>query len=163
MGVVLDKRSRRPSRRSAKEMSTLVRASISSGIATTADGIVYQALLLLFTGSYGLAAFGGALLGGVTNFGINRRWVFTSTQKSLRIQATEYTFASLVTYAALQTCLFILIEMLHVDEHAAWIPAKLVAWLFVSYPVQRFLVFSGPHSEPVITEARPSEHPPIAA
>ncbi len=124
-------------------MNTLVHASISSGVATLADGLMYQALLLGMTGSYTLAAFAGAVVGGMANFSINRHWVFKSTGKGLKKQATEYAAASLATYLALQTCLFVLIEVMHVDEHAAWIPAKLIAWLFVAYPIQRFFVFSG--------------------
>jgi putative flippase GtrA len=164
MGPVAEQTERRGTRRGVREMSTLVRASISSGIATAADGVAYQLLLVLFTGSYGFAAFVGALLGGVTNFTINRRWAFASTGKRLRNQATEYAVASLVTYAALQTCLFVFIEVLHVDEHAAWVPAKLIAWLFVSYPVQRFLVFSGgSRLQAPVQDAPASERPPIVA
>ncbi len=152
--------------RSAQEMGTLVRASISSGIATLTDGLAYQLLLFVVPGFYGVAALAGAMLGGVTNFSINRAWVFDSTTKRLRSQAMEYALASLLTYAALQSCLFVFIEMLHVDEHVAWLPAKAIAWLFVSYPVQRFLVFSKSSAAPVpdADDALPtSQHPPIAA
>lgn len=125
-----------------REICTLVRASISSAGATAIDGIAYQVLLVALGGAYGTAAFAGALLGAVTNFTINRRWAFRSTRKRIGTQATEYALASLVTYAALQTCLFVLVEFVHVDGHIAWVPAKIVAWLCVSYPVQRFLVFA---------------------
>lgn len=153
----------RPRRHRAREVGTFVRASVSSGIATAADGVAYQAILLFGTGSYGVAAFAGALLGGVTNFGLNRRWVFAATTKGLRLQAFEYALTCLATYAALQTCLLLLVEGLAVSAHLAWVPAKVIAWLAVSYPVQRFLVFSGPR-RPLNDDVEPvSEHPPMAA
>lgn len=168
MGAEAAERSpgRGASGRGAKEMSTLLKASVSSAVATLADGVAYQLLLLALAGSYGFAAFAGALLGGVTNFTINRRWVFASTHKPLRNQATEYAFACLLTYGALQSCLFVFVEVLEMDEHLAWLPAKGIAWLLVSYPVHRFLVFSGGRT--VISadqqESPPaSEHPPVAA
>lgn len=133
-------------KRGVSELNTIARASLSSAAATVADGAAYQLLLLSVTHSYTVAAFAGAVLGGLTNFTINRRWTFRSTNKRLRKQAAEYAIASLATYVALQSCLFVFIEALAIDEHAAWIPAKIIAWLFVSYPMQRFLVFP---SDPV--------------
>lgn len=150
-------------RHGSREVGTLFRASLSSGVATAMDGVAYQMLLLFFTGSYGVAAFVGALLGGVTNFGINRRWVFETTSKRLRSQAIEYALTCLVTYAALQTFLFIFVEVFRTGVHIAWVPAKILAWLLVSYPVQRFLVFSTPKQ---VVEADPdpiSQQPPMAA
>lgn len=148
----------------SREMGTLFRASLSSGVATAMDGIAYQMLLLFFTGSYGVAAFVGALLGGVTNFGINRRWVFETTSKRLRSQAFEYALTCLVTYAALQTFLFIFVEVFQTGVHAAWVPAKILAWLLVSYPVQRFLVFSAPKQVDEVVDPDPvSQQPPMAA
>jgi putative flippase GtrA len=150
-------------RHGSREVRTLFRASISSGLATAADGIAYQMLLLFFTGSYGVAAFVGALLGGVTNFGINRRWVFGTTSKRLRFQALEYALTCLLTYAALQTFLFVFIEIFRMGMHGAWVPAKILAWLLVSYPVQRFLVFSAPRRIVETVDPEPvSEHPPMA-
>ncbi|MCL2822730.1 MAG: GtrA family protein [Polyangiaceae bacterium] len=132
------------SNRPIQEATTLAKASVSSVIATIVDGIVYQAILAVAL-PYGMAAFVGAALGGVTNFTINRWWAFANTntgpQKSLGLQAFEYALTCLATYAALQICLLVLIEAFDVRAQLAWIPAKAVAWLAVSYPVQRFVVF----------------------
>jgi putative flippase GtrA len=133
------------SRQPRKEVRTLFRASLSSGVATALDGLFYQALLLVID-SYALAAFTGAVVGGITNFGINRHWAFASTSKRLGFQAIEYVFMSLLTYIALQTCLFLLVEGMHIGPHSAWIPAKALSWLLVSYPLQRFIVFSEPRT-----------------
>jgi putative flippase GtrA len=119
----------------------MTRASLSSAGATLVDGIVYQLVLTALVGRYGAAAFLGALLGGVTNFAINRLWTFPGTTKRLGTQMSEYAFASLSTYLALQSSLYLLVEFGHTDQRVAWIPAKIIAWLLVSYPLQRFLVF----------------------
>jgi putative flippase GtrA len=123
------------------EATTLAKASVSSLAATVVDGIVYQAVLFGLPGRYGIAAFGGALLGAVTNFTLNRVWAFPPTAKSLRMQAAQYAVASGATYLGLQLCLMLLIEVMHINERVAWLPAKVVAWLLVSYPMHRFVVF----------------------
>lgn len=130
------------------EVATMARATLSSALATLVDGVVYQVALTLFVSHYGAAAFAGALLGGVTNFTVNRFWAFRNTIKPLGAQASEYALASLTTYVALQSCLFALVEVLHTDQRVAWIPAKVVAWLFVSYPLHRFLVFGSLKTRP---------------
>ena len=37
-----------------------------------------------------------------------------------------------------------LIELAHVHERLAWFPAQLVAWVVVSYPLFRYVVFAAP-------------------
>lgn len=127
-------------RTSLAEGRLMLRASLSSFIATVADGIVYQ-LVLQTVGSYTVAGGMAAAIGGAVNFGINRTWVFRGSQKVLVRQASEYVLASVLTYVAFQTALFSLVELMHADERLSWLPAKAVAWLCVSYPLQRWLVF----------------------
>lgn len=144
-----------------REMRTLLRASLSSIVATGVDGVTYQAVLVLAFGSYWMAAIVGALLGGLTNFTLNRTWAFTATAKDIRLQAFEYAIACLATYLALQTCLFVLIEGLAISAPIAWVPAKIAAWLSVSYPMQRLFVFSTSRRLPKHDD-RVSEHPPVS-
>lgn len=127
-----------------RELLTLLRASASSIAATVVDAVIYQAILLLGLGGYTLAAFSGAVVGGVTNFTLNRTWAFPPSGRSLKRQVLMYAVASGLVYLALQGSLMLLIEVLHVDEHLAWFPAQLVAWAVVSYPLFRYVVFAGP-------------------
>lgn len=126
---------------SVREARTFAKASISSGIATIADGGIYQAVLFLIP-SYTLAAFAGAVIGAATNFTLNRTWAFPRTSKALGHQALQYAMASGATYLGLQLSLFLLIEVAGVNTRVAWLPAKAAAWLLVSYPMQRFFVFA---------------------
>ena len=123
------------------EASTLAKASVSSIAATVVDGVAYQGVLFAIAGHYGIAAFAGALLGAGTNFTLNRLWAFPPTGKKLATQAWQYAIASASTYLGLQLCLLLLIEVLHINERIAWLPAKIFAWLAVSYPLHRFMVF----------------------
>ena len=128
------------------ELVTLLCASVSSAIATVVDFVVYLAFLsYVDSTAYSVAVFAAAIAGGITNFAINRWWVFAKNrvgvENSLGIQALSYGVACLATYLSMWLCLLFLIEFLGVGVSTAWVPAKVVSWLAVSYPLQRFFVF----------------------
>jgi putative flippase GtrA len=128
---------------SISDWAVLLRASASSLTATAVDGVAYQLVLLLGWG-YTAAAAAGAVIGAVTNFTMNRSWAFPPSGRTLRSQLALYCLASLLTYLGLQACLVLLIEVLHVDERLAWVPAQLIAWGAISYPLFRRVVFARP-------------------
>jgi putative flippase GtrA len=123
-------------------VGTLARASAASVAATVLDGVVYQAVLLALRGRWGVAAFAGALVGAVASFSLSRWWAFPTSGRRLGEQALTYAGASFATWLALQLGLLLLIEGLGVHERVAWVPAKVVAWAAVSYPLHRFVVFA---------------------
>jgi putative flippase GtrA len=127
--------------RGVREAKIVARASVSSVVATALDGLAYQGVLFAVA-SYTLAGLAGAALGAVTNFLLNRYWAFPRTTRSIWIEAAKYVLASAMTYIALQTSLFVLIDILDVHERVAWVPAKVLSWALVSYPLQRCFVFS---------------------
>jgi putative flippase GtrA len=110
--------------------------------ATLHDGIAYQATLIMAARSYGVAALTGALVGGVTNFLLNRYWTFRATGRPFFSQSVLYVVGSVLTFAVLRTTLWVLVEKAGVRERMAWFPAKAVAWAGMSYPFQRFVVFA---------------------
>lgn len=126
-----------------REAETVLRASLSSVVATVVDGVAYEALLFVVLGHYGIAAFAGALLGGVSNFSLNRHWVFSATEQSLIRQVARYAVVSGTTFLALRVALWVLIDVLALDARLAWLPAKVIAFLAISYPLQRIWVFRG--------------------
>jgi len=131
----------------------LLRAGVSSFAATLVDALAYQ-LVLLAVGGIGLtgpkgctlAALAGAILGAITNFTLNRRWAFPPSGRTLRSQVVLYALASLLTYLGLQGTLMLLVEVLGMNPHLAWVPAKVLAWAGISYPLFRFVVFAHPKS-----------------
>ncbi len=121
----------------------LLRASASSLVATGVDGAAYQLALVLGL-SYSAGAAAGAALGAAVNFTLNRTWAFPPSGRGVGAQVALYAVASGLTYLALQSCLMVFIEGLHVSARLAWVPAKVVAWGAVSYPLFRRIVFARP-------------------
>ncbi|MEO8902821.1 MAG: GtrA family protein [Polyangiaceae bacterium] len=128
---------------SAPQLPVLAKAAVSSGAATLADGVVYQLLLFVLPQHYGVVAAAGAVAGAVVNFLINRHYTFARSVERVWPQALRYAVVSLATFCALRLFLLGSIEGLGWSARIAWLPAKLAAFLLVSYPAQRLWVFSG--------------------
>ena len=124
------------------ELFVVLKATLSSGAATLADGVAYQLLLFVLPAHYGLVAAVGALAGAVVNFTINRHYTFAKSAERALPQAARYAAVSLATFFALRLLLAGTIEGLGWSPRIAWLPAKLLAFALVSYPAQRLWVFS---------------------
>ena len=127
----------------ASELLVVLKATFSSGAATIADGIVYQLLLFVFPAHYGFIAALGAVSGAIVNFMINRHYTFAKAEQRALPQALRYAAVSLATFCVLRLLLAGTVEGLGWSARIAWLPAKLAAFALVSYPAQRFWVFSG--------------------
>lgn len=127
----------------APQLPVVAKAAVSSGAATLADGVVYQLLLFVLPHHYAIVAAAGAIAGAVVNFLINRHYTFSSSAERVWPQALRYAVVSLTTFFALRLLLLGSIEGLGWSARVAWLPAKLAAFVLVSYPAQRLWVFSG--------------------
>lgn len=67
-----------------------LKAQVSSLIATAVDFTITIVLKELFGLWYVLANVTGVVCGGVTNFLINREWVFGTSERTVRIQVQRY-------------------------------------------------------------------------
>lgn len=123
------------------EPLVVLKATLSSAAATIADGVVYQVLLFSLAAHYGFVAAAGAVAGAVVNFLINRHYTFASSAERALPQALRYAAVSLATFCALRVLLAGTVEGLGWSARVAWLPAKLAAFAFVSYPGQRLWVF----------------------
>lgn len=133
-------RAHEPTRTS--ELFVVLKATLSSGAATITDGVVYQLLLFVLSGHYGLVAAAGAVAGALVNFMINRHYTFAQSSEGMLPQAIRYAVVSLATFLALRLLLAGTVEGLGWSPRIAWLPAKLAAFALVSYPAQRLWVFS---------------------
>ncbi len=125
---------------------TLARAAASSLLATLVDALVYQLGLFVLVGRYGACAAIAAVAGAVTNFLVNRHWTFAATGQSVFWQASRYAIVSLATFGCLRFLLWLFIEIGSVGMRIAWIPAKILAFLLVSFPLQHVWVFKAKSS-----------------
>jgi putative flippase GtrA len=119
------------------EGTTLFRALLSSVGASVVDGIGYVISFVIairagVESPYLLAAVLGAIAGAITNFGVNRRWVFRSKGTSLLAQGAHYAGVWLVTLLMLRTLLWFMVDRFGMDARVAWLPAKLVTWTVFS-------------------------------
>ncbi len=124
------------------ELLAVAKATLSSLAATLADGLVYQLVLFAFPAHYGFVAAAGAGAGALVNFSINRHYTFSRASERLLPQAIRYVVVSLATFFALRGLLAVSVEGFGWSPRIAWLPAKLLAFALVSYPAQRFWVFS---------------------
>jgi len=126
------------------EVRLFAKATLASAAGTLAEALVYYLVLALggfAAGLYGPGSALGAACGGATSFLVNRYWAFRRTEKPLTRQALLYALASALTWAATLAALAALVELAGVPQALAYPPAKVVAWLGVSYPMSRFVVF----------------------
>jgi putative flippase GtrA len=143
MAMVTHLRDRHSLPRRPREGEMAFRATLSSVAATIVDGLSYETWLAASLGHYGVAALFGALFGAVTNFSLNRHWAFVATEGRLSAQVVRYAVVSGLTFLGLRTALWLLIDVMVIDARLAWLPAKVAAFLAVSYPLQRWWVFRG--------------------
>jgi putative flippase GtrA len=127
---------------SSAQLPVVAKAALSSGAATLADGLVYQLVLFALPRHYGFVAAAGAVAGAIVNFLINRHYTFALAAERPFPQAVRYALVSLATFCALRLFLAGTIEGLGMSPRVAWLPAKLAAFLLVSYPAQRLWVFT---------------------
>jgi len=124
------------------ELFVVLKAALSSGAATFADGVVFQFVLFALPAHYGFVAGLGAIAGAAVNFMINRHYTFAGGAEGAVPQAVRYAAVSLATFLALRLMLAGLVEGLGWSSRVAWLPAKLAAFALVSYPAQRLWVFA---------------------
>jgi len=119
----------------------LARAAASSLLATLVDALVYQIVLFVAVGRYGVSAALAAVAGALTNFLVNRQWAFRAREESWFWQGLRYAAVSLLTFVCLRIMLWLLIEEAGTGMRIAWLPAKLIAFVLVSFPLQKVWVF----------------------
>jgi putative flippase GtrA len=131
--------------RRAAALPVLAKAALSSLAATLADGVVYELSLFPLAKHYGVAAAAGAVGGAIVNFLINRYYTFSLAAERAWPQALRYALVSLLTFLTLRLFLAGTVEGLGMSPRVAWLPAKLAAFLLVSFPAQKLWVFSKGH------------------
>jgi putative flippase GtrA len=117
------------------------RSILSSLVATLLD---FVAVTLLVTGLAFLpwaATFFGCLVGGVTNFGINRVWAFPGSRGTVRGQGLRYSVVSLSSAFLNAGGVALLLFAPNMDYRLAWLLARFAVYVAWNYPLNRDYVF----------------------
>lgn len=122
-------------------MKKFLKFNASSLIATAID---YSVFFVLFRGLdiwYILAAFIGVVVGGITNFAINRHFVFQDKRASGK-QALKYFVVWLLNLTLNLSGIYFLKEVIELDPTWAKVVVSLVVGSLLSFVAQKKFVFN---------------------
>lgn len=117
------------------------RSILSSLVATFLD---FVAVTLLVSGLAFLpwaATFFGCLIGGATNFGINRVWAFPGSRGAVGGQSLRYSVVSLSSAFLNAGGVALLLLVPTMDYRIAWLIARFAVYVAWNYPLNRDYVF----------------------
>ncbi|MCA9624248.1 MAG: GtrA family protein, partial [Myxococcales bacterium] len=148
-----------PNPESSCERSQVLRAGISSLLATGADFGLVLGLVTIGLPPW-LATGIGCLLGAAINFGINRVWTFRRRDEAAAPQALRYTVVSTTSAILNAGGVGLLLLLSLPDYRAAWLVARVLVFLCWNYPLQRDYVYAASPPKtaegPVMVRATPS-------
>lgn len=133
----------RPSRiRSCLRAGSVGRAAVSSIVATACDYGMFRCALVVCAWP-ALATLWGCVVGGVVNFTINRYWAFQHRGHVGRAMA-RYVTTSGTSALANVGLVALATSALEVPENPAWLGARVLVFLGLTYPLFRRWVFGEP-------------------
>lgn len=122
-------------------MITFIKAQSSSLLATLVDFVLTLALAELFGLWYAAANMMGIVGGGITNFIINRDWVFNGPQQGLRRQIVRYLIVWCGNVFLNTTGVYLATEHLALQYLISKIVVSLVVGWGYNYQLQKNFVF----------------------
>lgn len=120
------------------------RAALSSLLATACDYGMFSILVGLHVHA-GIATFVGCVVGGLLNFSINRCWAFGATG-GLAVALLRYAAVSGSSGASNSLLVAALTSLVGLSATAAWLLARSLVFLSLTYPLFRTWVFGAPRS-----------------
>lgn len=117
------------------------RAQISAGLATGIDFLVMIFCYQLWKADLGIAVAAGSLMGGVSNFCINRYWVFCSANSNLFRQMSMYMVVCLLSALLNVFGVLLVIEIVSFGYIFVRVIVAAVVALIVNYPLHKMVVF----------------------
>jgi putative flippase GtrA len=125
-------------------MLTFLKAQMSSLIASATDYLVTVLLVKLTGATPGLVALAsveGAVCGGIVNFIINRRWVFSDGSKSRRVQVIRYILVWTGSMLLNATGMYLVTYFSTIDIAISKILVSLLVGFGYNYFLQKRFVF----------------------
>ncbi len=132
----------------ASWLRLLGRHQVASVIATIVDFATMVALVELLALSPVLATAAGATAGAVTNFVLNRRWVFRTLGSPVARQALRYALVSLASAGWNTLGEHVAVGVLGVQYLVGRAAVAVMVSLGWNFPLQRAFVFRSPEETP---------------
>ena len=122
-------------------MATFIKAQAASLTATFVDFSV-TVILKEWAGSwYLLASVLGTISGGVVNFTMNRRWVFSARDKKMYSQAVKYVMVWIGNLVLVSAGVFFLTHYGGISYLVSKIAVSVIVGFFYNYTLQKRFVF----------------------
>jgi putative flippase GtrA len=128
------------------------RAALSSLLATACDYAVFSMLVSLQVHA-GVATLAGCLVGGLLNFTVNRCWVF-GAGGPLTTALLRYAAVSGSSGVSNSILVAVLTSLVGLSATAAWLLARSLVFLSLTYPLFRTWVFGAPRTLDLASTAR---------
>ncbi|WP_461453082.1 GtrA family protein [Mucilaginibacter sp.] len=123
-------------------MSTFIKAQASSIISTGAD-LLTTVICKEFLGIWYVAAsFIGTFVGGATNFGLGRRWVFDGRHKKVPVQLVKYLITWSGNLLLTTSGVFIITHYCGISYFISKIIVAVTVGIFYNYMLQKRFVFA---------------------
>lgn len=122
-------------------MIRFIKAQLSSLTATAVDFLLTVLLKEFFGVWYVIANILGVIAGGVTNFYINRDWVFNGDENELRRQATRYFITWCGNFLLNAFGVWLLTQYGHTNYIVSKIVVSLIVGWSYNYVLQKNYVF----------------------
>jgi phosphatidylglycerophosphate synthase/putative flippase GtrA len=119
-----------------------MRAAVASFLATAVDAGLVALLAIKGDVALPIATGLGCLVGGITNFTLNRNWSFTGAASlSLSGQAARYAFVSLSSALFNAGGVAVMMLLPNIADPLAWLLVRAAVWAAWTYPMFRDYVF----------------------
>ena len=122
-------------------MATFIKAQAASFTATALDFSVTIILKELAGSWYLLASVLGTISGGIVNFTMNRRWVFSARDRKMHSQAIRYILVWIGNLILVSAGVFILTHYGGISYLVSKIAVSVIVGFFYNYTLQKRFVF----------------------
>ena len=120
---------------------TFFKAQAASLTATAVDFLVTVVLKEIFHTWYLLASVLGTISGGMVNFSMNRRWVFSARDKKMFYQAVKYVLVWVGNLVLVSAGVFAMTNYGGISYLVSKITVSLFVGFFYNYTLQKRFVF----------------------
>ncbi|WP_316804221.1 GtrA family protein [Pedobacter nototheniae] len=122
-------------------MITYLKAQASSVMASLIDFLVTIAGVNLLSLWYLAASIAGTVAGGIFNFTVNRKWVFSATSENIKAQIVKYIIVWLGNLLLVTTGVYVLTHFFNLNYVLSKVLASVIMGTTYNYIMQKQFIF----------------------